>query len=45
MAVNTWAVSVTRYGAGIMKWNADELKSLYRRTRKFDNAWRATSQK
>ena len=24
MAVNTWAVSVMRYGAGILKWNTDE---------------------
>ena len=35
MAVNTWAVSVMRYGAGILKWNIDEIKSLDRRTRKF----------
>ena len=35
MAVNTWAVSVMRYGSGILKWNTDELKSLDRRTRKF----------
>ena len=35
MAVNTWAVSVMRYGAGILKWNTDELKSLDKRTRKF----------
>ena len=35
MAVNTWAVSVMRYGAGILKWDTDELKSLHRRTRKF----------
>ena len=35
MAVNTQAVSVMRYGAGILKWNTDELKSLDRRTRKF----------
>ena len=35
MAVNTWAVSVKRYGAGILKCNTDELKSLDRRTRKF----------
>ena len=35
MAVNTWAVFVMRYGAGISKWNTDELKSLDRRTRKF----------
>ena len=35
MAVNTWAVSVIRYGAAIPKWYADELKSLDRRTTKF----------
>ena len=35
MAVNTWAVSVIRYGAAILKWYADELKSLDRRTTKF----------
>ena len=35
MAVNTWAVYVTRYGAGILKWNTDELKSLGRRTKNF----------
>ena len=35
MAVNTWAVSVMRYGAGVLTWNADGLKSLDRRTRKF----------
>ena len=27
MAVNTWVVSVIRYGAGILKWNKDELKT------------------
>ena len=35
MTVNTWVVSVMRYGAGILKWNINELKSLDRRTRKF----------
>ena len=35
MAVSTWVVSVMKYGAGILKWNTDELKSLDRRTRKF----------
>ena len=35
MAVNTWVASVMRYGAGILKWNTDELKSLDRRTSKF----------
>ena len=34
-AANTWPASVMRYGAGILKWNTDELKSLDRRTRKF----------
>ena len=28
MTFNTWAVSIMRYGAGILKWNADKLKSL-----------------
>ena len=35
MGVNTWAISVTRYGAGILKWNTDELKNLGRKTIKF----------
>ena len=35
MAVNTWAISITRYGAGIRKRNTDESKSLDRRTIKF----------
>ena len=35
MPVNTWAVFVIRYGAGILKWNTDALKTLDRRTRKF----------
>ena len=33
-AINTWAVSVLRYGAGIIRWTKEELKSLDRRTRK-----------
>ena len=35
MVVNTWVVSLMRYGAGILKWNTEELKSLDRKTRKF----------
>ena len=35
VAVNTWMVSVMRYGEGIIKWNTDKLKSLDRRTRTF----------
>ena len=35
MAINTWAASVMKYSAEILKWKADGLKSLDRRTRKF----------
>ena len=35
MVVNNWVVSLMRYGAGILKWNTEELKSLDRKTRKF----------
>ena len=35
MGVNTWAISVMGYGAGILKWNTDELKNLGRKTIKF----------
>ena len=33
-AINTWAVSLMRYGAGIINWRKDELKEMDRRTRK-----------
>jgi len=33
-AINTWAVSVLRYGAGIMRCSKEELKSLDKMTRK-----------
>ena len=33
-AINTWVVSLIRYGAGIIKWRKDELESMDRRTRK-----------
>ena len=32
-AINTWAVSVLRYGAGIIRWTKEELKTLDRKTR------------
>ena len=35
MALNTWAVSISRYGAGILKWNKNKLKEMDRKTRKF----------
>ena len=33
-AINTWAVPVVRYGAGILNWTAEELKGLDTKTRK-----------
>ena len=35
MGLNTWAVSILRYGAGILKWNKNELQEMDRKTRKF----------
>ena len=35
MAVNTWAVSILRYGAGILRWNKKEIQEMDRKTRKF----------
>ena len=34
IAINTWAVSVLRYEAGIIRWTKEELKTLDRMTRK-----------
>ena len=33
-AVNTWAISLLRYGAGILDWRDDELDKMGRRARK-----------
>ena len=33
-AINTWAVVLLRYGAGIINWKVDELKQMDRTTRK-----------
>ena len=33
-AMNTWAVSLMRYGAGIVKWTLNELGEMDRKTRK-----------
>ena len=35
MAMNTWTVSILRYGAGILKWDKTELQEMDRKTRKF----------
>ena len=34
VAINTWAIAVLRYGAGLVNWNKDEVKKLDRKTRK-----------
>ena len=34
MAVNTWAVSLLRYGTGVINWTKAELESIDRKTRK-----------
>ncbi len=37
-AMNTWAVSLVRYSAGIIKWNTEELQTMDRKTRKLMTA-------
>ena len=32
--MNMWAVSVLRYGAGIINWSKEELENMDRKTRK-----------
>ena len=34
MAINTWAVPVLRYGAGIINWNVEDIRAMDRKTRK-----------
>ena len=33
-AINTWAVTIFRYGAGVIQWKASELKDFDRKSRK-----------
>ena len=33
-AINTWVVSLLRYGAGKLNWRKDEITEIVRRTRK-----------
>ena len=37
MALNVWAVSIMRYGTGILKGNKNELQEIDRKTKKFMN--------
>ena len=34
IAINTWAVSLMRYGVGIVKWTKSKLDEIDRKTRK-----------
>ena len=34
IAINTWAVSLIRYGAGVVKWTKSKLDGIDRKTRK-----------
>ena len=40
-AINTRAVAIIRYGAGIIKWTKEELRNIDRKTRKLMNMHRA----
>ena len=40
-AINTRAVAIIRYGAGIIKWTKEELRNVDRKTRKLMNMHRA----
>ena len=40
-AINARAVSIIRYGAGIINWRVDELKAVDRKTRKLLTIYRA----
>ena len=33
-ALNSWAVGIMRYGAGMLEWRVDEIKELDRKTQK-----------
>ena len=35
MALNTWAVSIMRHGAGIFKWDKNELQQIDKKNMKF----------
>ena len=48
LAINTWAVAVIRYGAGIIDWNMGELKQVASRQKNkkdHDDEWSLTSEK
>ena len=43
-AINTWAVALLRYGAGIINWKVDELKKNGQNHGKdFDDVWGVSS--
>ena len=43
--INTWAVGVVRYSAGIVDWTMEEVANMDRRTRKIlGNEWLSAHQ-
>ena len=43
-AINTWAVALLRYGAGIINWKVDEFKKNGQNDEKdFDDVWGTSS--
>ncbi|CAB4027853.1 Hypothetical predicted protein [Paramuricea clavata] len=39
MAMNTWAVPLLRYGAGVLKWTKDEIAAMDRKTQENSLGW------
>ena len=44
-AINSWAVSILRYGAGVLEWRVDELKELDKKNRKLHTMRKRLPQK
>ena len=44
-AINTWAVAILRYGAGVLEWRVDELKELDKKNRKLHTMRKRLHQK
>ena len=45
VAINTWAISVLRYGAGLINWNKEEVQKIDRKRRKMMTIYGALHRK
>ena len=43
--INSWAVAILRYGAGVLEWRVDELKELDKKNRKLQTMRKRLHQK